>query len=208
MWRHSALVALAIALPIFCLAGGAHAQDSEIDCDAFMKNSDGSWTVVKKVFIPVQNVRVNEGTVFRPGTTFLGDDMTVRLSKACPNKQVAAPADVAQPQPQLQQPQPGRVPLIAVCRCKWEYRRATAHLRADRRRLHRGCEFFPLLVQRLVLRHGKETRDQSGESSLCHSQRGRLLQNQSRPQADRRDGLLVEVKPHAAHPQRLPAPSF
>ena len=111
MSRHSALVASAIALLILSLAGGAHAQDSEIDCDAFLKNPDGSWTVVKKVFIPVQNVRVNEGTVFRPGTTFLGDDMTVRLSKACPNKQVAAPADVTQSQPQLQQPQPGRIPL-------------------------------------------------------------------------------------------------
>jgi HdeA/HdeB family len=111
MWRHLTLVALAVALPIFCLAGGAHAQDNEIDCDSVIKNADGSWAVVKKVFIPVQNVRVNEGTVFRPGTTFLGDDMTVRLSKACPNKQVGAPADVTQPQPQLQQPQPGRLPL-------------------------------------------------------------------------------------------------
>ena len=111
MSRHSALVASAIALLILSLAGGAHAQDSEIDCDSFLKNPDGSWTVVKKVFIPVQNVRVNEGTTFRPGTTFLGDDMTVRLSKACPNKQVAAPADVTQSQPQLQQPQPGRIPL-------------------------------------------------------------------------------------------------
>jgi hypothetical protein len=111
MWRHSVLIALAIALPIFCLTGGAHAQDSEIDCDSFIKNADGTWTVVKKVFIPVQNVRVNEGTVFRPGTTFLGDDMTVRLSRACPNKQIAVPADVTQPQPQIQQPQPGRVPL-------------------------------------------------------------------------------------------------
>jgi HdeA/HdeB family len=111
MWRHSAFVAFAIVLQILCRAGGARAQDSEIDCDSFVKDPDGSWTVVKKVFIPVQNVRVNEGTVFRPGTTFLGDDMTVRLSKACPNKQVATPepADVAQPQ--LQQPQPGRIPL-------------------------------------------------------------------------------------------------
>jgi HdeA/HdeB family len=111
MWRHSAFVAFAIVLQVFCLAGGAHAQDSEIDCDSFIRNPDGSWTVVKKVFIPVQNVRVIEGTVFRPGTTFLGDDMTVRLSKACPNKQVGAPepADVAQPLPQ--QPQPGRMPL-------------------------------------------------------------------------------------------------
>jgi HdeA/HdeB family len=111
MWRHSALVALAVALHIFCLAGRGLAQESEIDCDSFIKNADGSWVVVKKVYIPVQKVRVNEGTVFRPGTTFLGDDMTVRLSKACPNKQVAMPepADVAQPQPQ--QPQPTRMPL-------------------------------------------------------------------------------------------------
>jgi len=111
MWRHSAFVAFAIVLQILCRAGAAHAQDSEIDCDSFLKNPDGSWTVIKKAFIPVQNVRVVEGTIFRPGTTFLGDDMTVRLSKACPNKQVAVPepADVTQPQPQ--QPQPGRVPL-------------------------------------------------------------------------------------------------
>jgi HdeA/HdeB family len=108
MLRRSALVPFAIVSQILCCAGGAHAQDSEIDCDSFLKNPDGSWTVVKKVFIPVQNVRIVEGTIFRPGTTFLGDDMTVRLSKACPNKQVAVPeqADVAQPQPQ-----PGRIPL-------------------------------------------------------------------------------------------------
>ena len=115
------------------------------------KNPDGSWTVIKKVFIPVQNVRVVEGTVFRPGTTFLGDDMTVRLSKACPNKQVAVPepADVAQPQPP---PLPGRVPLSKY---------ADANGNIDVQRLTCGeiadasvedSSFFPLLVQRLVLR--------------------------------------------------------
>ena len=65
-------------------------------------NPDGSWTVIDKVFIPIQNVRVREGTVFRPGQTFLGDDMAERLSKACPNKPVAvpepAPGQTAQPQ--------------------------------------------------------------------------------------------------------------
>jgi hypothetical protein len=35
-----------------------------------------SRTVIKKVFIPVQNVRVVEGTIFHPCVTFLGDDMT------------------------------------------------------------------------------------------------------------------------------------
>lgn len=110
MWRHSALVTFAIVLQILCCAVDLRAQDRDIDCDSFIKNPDGSWTVIKKVFIPVQNVRVNEGVVFRPGSTFLGDDMTVRLSKACPNKQVAVPepADVAQPQLQAQ---PARMPL-------------------------------------------------------------------------------------------------
>jgi len=111
MLRHLALVALAIALQVLCPGGPAQAQDSEIDCDSFIRNPDGSWVVIKKVYIPVQKVRVNEGTVFTPGTTFLGDDMTVRLSKACPNKQVAAPAPADAAQPQPQQPQPGRIPL-------------------------------------------------------------------------------------------------
>lgn len=100
MWRHSALAALAIVLQIVCGAVGASAQDSEIDCDAFLKNPDGSWTVVRKVFIPVQNVRVVEGTIFRPGQTFLGDDMTVRLSRACPNKAVTQPESATPDTPQ------------------------------------------------------------------------------------------------------------
>lgn len=106
MGRHAALAALAIALQTLCVTTGAQAQNGGIDCDSFLKNPDGSWTVIKKVFIPVQNVRVVEGTVFRPGTTFLGDDMTVRLSRECPNKQVSVPAPAEAPQPQAP-----RVPL-------------------------------------------------------------------------------------------------
>jgi hypothetical protein len=79
------------------LTAVAHAQDSEIDCSAFQKNPDGSWTVITKVFIPVQNVNVRPGTVFKPGQTFLGDDMTLRLAKACPNQPVATPDAPDQP---------------------------------------------------------------------------------------------------------------
>ncbi|HTV36863.1 MAG TPA: HdeA/HdeB family chaperone, partial [Xanthobacteraceae bacterium] len=108
------VIATVAALLFGLLVGGAHAQDSEIDCNAFVKNQDGSWTVVSKVFIPVQNVRVRPGTVFEPGHTFLGDDMTVRLAKACPNQPVATPSDesqTAQPSGQTQT-QPGPyVPL-------------------------------------------------------------------------------------------------
>jgi HdeA/HdeB family len=95
MWRSSALGALTVALQLLCGLAAAHAQDGGIDCDSFLKNPDGSWTVIKKVFIPVQNVRVVEGTVFRPGQTFLGDDMTERLSRACPNKTIAQPESAA-----------------------------------------------------------------------------------------------------------------
>jgi HdeA/HdeB family len=102
------VIAAAIALLSSSLTAAAHAQDSEIDCSAFLKNSDGSWTVINLVFIPVQKVRVRPGTVFKPGQTFLGDDMTERLAKACPNQPVATPppaeGQTAQPagQPQTQ----------------------------------------------------------------------------------------------------------
>jgi hypothetical protein len=116
MWRHSALVGLAIGLQALCAVASAHAQSGDIDCDSFVKNPDGSWTVIKKVFIPVQNVRVVEGTVFRPGQTFLGDDMTVRLSRACPNKQVATPDAPGEPEQSSAQPQaqPGQQPIPYV----------------------------------------------------------------------------------------------
>jgi HdeA/HdeB family protein len=93
----------AAVLATLCLATQAWSED--IDCDSFIKNPDGSWTVIKKVFIPVQNVRVVEGTIFRPGGTFLGDDMTVRLAKACPNKQVTMPEEPGQPEQSSAQPQ-------------------------------------------------------------------------------------------------------
>lgn len=109
MWRYST-IALVIAVQMLCGMAGAKAQDSGIDCDSFLKNPDGSWTVMKKVFIPVQNVRVVEGTVFRPGQIFLGDDMAERLSRACPNVQVSTP-DAAQGTQPAQAPQPPRVSL-------------------------------------------------------------------------------------------------
>ncbi len=70
MRRRFALAVLVIAVQAGCSVLGAQAQDKDINCDSFVKNPDGSWTVIEKVFIPVQNVRVIEGTVFRPGQTF------------------------------------------------------------------------------------------------------------------------------------------
>lgn len=119
VWRRAVLVSLTIGLVTFGATGAVRAQAGGIDCGSFIKNADGSWTVIKKVFIPVQNVRVREGTVFRPGETFLGDDMAQRLAAACPNQPIAAPVGAPEPaaaapgrSAQPGQPvQPGQVPL-------------------------------------------------------------------------------------------------
>lgn len=91
------LAVLAIAFQAACLTASAQAQNGGIECDAFEKNSDGSWTVIRKTYIPGPNVRVEEGSVFSPGGTFLGDDLAARLSKACPQAAAAPPAAAPAP---------------------------------------------------------------------------------------------------------------
>jgi hypothetical protein len=110
--RRLGLSVCAAVLLTLCLISQAWCGD--IDCDSFIKNPDGSWTVIKKVFIPVQNVRVVEGTIFRPGGTFLGDDMTVRLAKACPNQQVTMPEAPGQPEQSSAQPQAPPIPYVPL----------------------------------------------------------------------------------------------
>ena len=92
MRRLSVLVVMTFTLQAFGFAATARAQESEINCNSFIKNSDGSWTVVQKVYIPVQRIRVNEGVTFTSDQLFLGIDMVARLNKACPNVQ-AQPAN-------------------------------------------------------------------------------------------------------------------
>lgn len=102
MWLRFAF-GVAICFQAACLITAAQAQDSGLECDAFMKNADGSWTVIQKAYIPGPNIRVEEGAVFRPGGTFLGDDLAARLDRTCPNAPVSTPAAV----------QAGKVPLSA-----------------------------------------------------------------------------------------------
>jgi hypothetical protein len=88
---------MAFAVVATCLqAAWAQAQVG-IDCASFMKNPDGSWTVISKAYIPGPNVRVEEGSVFRRGGTFLGEDLAERLDRACPNVPVTAPAEPTSP---------------------------------------------------------------------------------------------------------------
>jgi hypothetical protein len=54
-------------------------------CRAFVRNADGSWTCVANatLFHPLGRIQVTEGTVFFPGTTFMGVDLAEWLSAAC-----------------------------------------------------------------------------------------------------------------------------
>jgi hypothetical protein len=93
MWRRSAFLVTAIAVQLFCLVAAARSDD--IDCDSFVRNDDGSWTVVKKAYVSGPNVRVEEGATFEPGGTFLGDDLAKRLDRACPHAAAPPPQPAA-----------------------------------------------------------------------------------------------------------------
>jgi hypothetical protein len=94
------LIALSVAtitLQCFCQTVDAQSSfDGGVDCSAFQNNPDGSWTVLQRSYLPVLHVWVNQGITFSPGQTFLGDDMTGRLSQACPQG-MAQPAQPTTP---------------------------------------------------------------------------------------------------------------
>jgi hypothetical protein len=99
MWRRLAFAVVAICLQTVCLVTRAQTQIA-IDCASFVKNPDGSWTVISKAYIPGPNVRIEEGSVFRRGGTFLGEDLAERLDRDCPGVPVTTPAAVP-PTPQV-----------------------------------------------------------------------------------------------------------
>jgi hypothetical protein len=91
MRRRFALAVAAIAFQGFCVTTAARAASS-IPCDSFIKNADGSWTVLETTYIEGPNVKVREGAVLQPGFLILGADIAAMLDKACPNAP-AAPAN-------------------------------------------------------------------------------------------------------------------
>jgi hypothetical protein len=83
-----------LAFAVTCLSSAALAQSGDLPCDAFQKNPDGSWVAMRSVTVPAggRNLRLREGSLFRPGAAFLGTDMAERLDKACPAEAVQATA--------------------------------------------------------------------------------------------------------------------
>lgn len=119
-------LAAAIVWQFSGLTTGAHAQQSNIPCDAFQKNADGSWTVLSTTFMEGPRVKVQEGAVLPPGYTVLGYDIPDIIAKACPNATVDVPAGAAPAAPLVttplqqsqrpQTPQPPPAPQMSLSR--------------------------------------------------------------------------------------------
>jgi hypothetical protein len=100
MRRHFVGTVAAMALQTLCLVAVARAQvQEEIPCDAFVRNTDGTWSATKAAFILGPNFSVRAGAMFRPGEPVRGYDLVGKLEEACRNYvPPAAPADAGQPQ--------------------------------------------------------------------------------------------------------------
>ena len=94
MWHRLATALVAIAWSLACLAPGAHAQNSALPCDSFVKNSDNSWSALRNVPIRGmgESLTVREGSVLRPGAAIKGLDLATMLDEQCP----VAPEPVVQ----------------------------------------------------------------------------------------------------------------
>jgi hypothetical protein len=97
-------ITAAIALQVCCLS--AQAATSNIPCDAFAKNSDGSWTVLQTTYLEGPNIKVQQDATFAPGRVVLGYDIADMIAKACPNA-VVAPPPGTEPAPGAAAPRTG-----------------------------------------------------------------------------------------------------
>src|ERR1700731_3965939 len=89
--RRGVALAIAAAIPLQACCLGAQAATSAFPCDAFAKNADGSWTVLKTTYLEGPDVKVQEDATFAPGRVIRGYDIADLIAKACPNAVVAPP---------------------------------------------------------------------------------------------------------------------
>ena len=83
-----ALVALMVA------AGLAPAEAQSLPCDAFVRTPEGVWQATRNVGVPGpgRTFNINQGAVFKPGSSFMGMELAADLEKACPLEVEAAKA--------------------------------------------------------------------------------------------------------------------
>jgi HdeA/HdeB family len=111
MRRRFALAVVTIAVQASGMTTGAQAQKTDLPCDSFVKNSDGSWTAIRDAYIPGPNVKAREGATFSPGRIFLGTDLATRLDAECP---ATPPPQV--PPPAAAAPLPAQEPQLSLSR--------------------------------------------------------------------------------------------
>ncbi len=89
--RRRVALAIAAAIGLQACYLSAQAATGNFPCDAFAKNADGSWTVLKTTYLEGPDVKVQEDATFAPGRVIRGYDIADLLAKACPNAVVAPP---------------------------------------------------------------------------------------------------------------------
>jgi len=91
-------LAFALLLLAAALSTPALAQNSDLPCDAFAKNADGSWSALRNVEVPGPGrvFHVQQGALFRPGGSFMGMRMAEDLEAGCPAAVQAATAALTQ----------------------------------------------------------------------------------------------------------------
>src|SRR6202044_237986 len=94
--RRRVALAIAAAIALQACCSSAQAATGAFPCDAFAKNADGSWTVLKTTYLEGPDVKVQEDATFAPGRVIRGYDIADLIAKACPNA-VVAPSPGTEP---------------------------------------------------------------------------------------------------------------
>jgi hypothetical protein len=83
-----------IVLAAVWLSTPALAQSGGLPCDAFQKNPDGSWSAMRNVSVPGPGryFNVQQGALFRPGASFMGQNLAAQLDRDCLAEAAAATA--------------------------------------------------------------------------------------------------------------------
>jgi hypothetical protein len=89
LWMRLGMAVLALTF-----AAGVPAYAQSLPCDAFVRTPDGVWQATRNVGVPGpgRTFNVNQGAVFRPGSSFMGLELAAELEKECPAVVEAAKA--------------------------------------------------------------------------------------------------------------------
>jgi hypothetical protein len=72
-------------IAVAAVTGAPVLAQSGLPCDAFAKNQDGSWQAIRNVAVPGPGrvFNVNQGAIFKPGSSFMGMELAADLEREC-----------------------------------------------------------------------------------------------------------------------------